>query len=501
MRNQQSNTIASIWLLIASLLLVLLGQPVQAKPDADKPNIVILLADDLGIGDVSCYGSTKIKTPSIDSLAEEGVRFSDAHTATSVCTPSRYAMLTGRYYFRIKRKWVHDLLIDDGQPTIASVLKSAGYKTGVFGKWHLGFGREAPDYNEPLKPGPLEVGFDYFFGTPRSHNEPPFVFVENHHVYRYDPDDPIVMIPQEEAPKGKSWGYGISKGAEEAHAARTDERIDLIVADKACEFIAENKDQPFFAYVAFVAPHVPLYPAPEFKKSGPLGPYGDFIRQMDACVGKILKTLDDNGLRDNTMVIFSSDNGAIYHTGVHQSGHRSNLDYLGQKTDAWEGGHRVPFVVRWPGRVPEGKQCDRLISLVDMLATTAAAADTSVPDGGGPDSLNVLPLFEDPESEPIRTEMVYHGILGLGFRQDSMVYLPKPGSLGVTTSQDFAWAMQFDELGYEHSDFKPDGTLKEDAPEVQLYDLSTDPGQHKNLADHKPEKASELAKRLQKVRK
>lgn len=490
-----------MWVL-AALVATVVAVVAEARADDARPktNVVIILADDLGVGDVSCYGSTHLETPTLDRLASQGVRFTDAHSTTSVCTPSRYTMLTGRYYWRIKRRWNWDLLIDEGQPTIASIHKSAGYATGCFGKWHLGFCREEPDYNKSLEPGPLEVGFDYYFGTPRSHNEPPMVFVENHDVVGLDPADPIVMVSAKDTPKGKGWGHGISTGAKAAHAARPEDQIDLIVTRKATEWITANKDRPFFAYLALVAPHVPLSPAREFRNTGPLGPYGDFIRQMDHCVGEVLATLDKHGLADDTLVVFSSDNGAIYHDSLHALGHRANLSYLGQKTDAWEGGHRVPFIVRWPGRVPEGRVCDRLLSMGDMLATVCAATGVERPAKSGPDSLNQLPVWLDPDAPAVRNEMVYHGIYGLALRFGDDVFLPKQGSFGVTTDPKMAWAMQFEELGLVNSDYNADGTVKPDAPPVQLYDLEGDPSQSVNRAGSEPAVVKKLAARLEEIR-
>ena len=236
--------------------------PPAAKP---RPNIVILLADDLGYGDVGCYGTTKIRTPRMDRLAEEGVRFSDAHSVAAVCNPSRYSILSGTYLWHAKRKNDYSLYFHDGQVTLPSLLKSAGYRTAALGKWHNGFGRSGdPDWNGELKPGPLEIGFDYFFGTPRTHNEPPLVFVENHRVVGLDPADPI-RIDKTKGPHGEM------SGGAQAAAARPDERIDFILAEKAAAFFAEQaQDTPFFLYLAFAAPHVPINPAPEFRgKSGP----------------------------------------------------------------------------------------------------------------------------------------------------------------------------------------------------------------------------------------
>jgi arylsulfatase A len=396
--------------LLATLLLVAPVVLHAADTPATKPNILLIVADDLGYGDLGCYGATKIKTPNIDRLAGEGVRFTDAHAPAAVCQPSRYAILSGTYFMRAQRQGQQTLYFHEGQVTLPSLLKSAGYRTAAIGKWHLGFGRGGePDYNADLKPGPLEIGFDSFFGCPRTHNEPPLVFVENHRVVGLDPADPLRIIPHDAVVKRglKDWGWGASEGAKAAHAARPQERIDLILADKAAQIIAERRDQPFFLYLAFLAPHVPIAPAPEFQGTSQAGSYGDFIQQLDACVREVLSALKAQGLADNTLVIFTSDNGAVLHGEALQAGHRANGVLLGQKTDAWEGGHRVPFIARWPDHIPAGTKCDRLLGLTDLMATIAAAANVPMPVGAAPDSLNQLPALTNPAKAPvIRDEML-----------------------------------------------------------------------------------------------
>ncbi len=479
----------------------------DGAPSPEKPNILFMVADDLGIGDLGCYGASRIKTPNIDRLAAGGVRFLDAHATASVCTPSRYAMLTGENYYKIPNEagWEGQLLIPPGMPTVASILKAAGYRTAYFGKWHLGWGISDPsrprshrsDWNwnaGELKPGVLECGFDRFFGTPFSANEPPFVFVDQRTVVGRDPNDPIVVTGPRETKEG--FGWGVSSGADAAHKARRLDHIDFLVSDKVCEFIEQNRERPFFVQFALVAPHVPVAPSAEFQGRSGSGAYGDFIEQMDAAVGRVLDTLEKAGLNDRTLVVFTSDNGAIGVPYVLAGGHRQNQDYLGQKTDAWEGGVRIPFIASWPGRIPAGSTCHDLLSLGDCLATFCSAAGAPVPAGAASDSINQLPVLEDPSLPPLRNEMVYQAIHGRALRSGNWVYIPKQGSLGVTTDPNMGWAMQFGEWKFVNSDFDKAGNLLSGAPEAQLYNLSSDPSQARNVLNDHPDAASRLAARL-----
>jgi arylsulfatase A-like enzyme len=474
--------------------------------DEPRPNIVFIIADDLGIGDLSCYGATRINTPNLDRLAAQGVRATDAHASASVCTPSRYAILTGRNYWRIEKNWEGEMLVEADRPTVAKTLREAGYATAYFGKWHLGWGvselakprahRSDWDWNaETLAPGVLETGYDTFFGSPFSANEPPLVFVENRTVFARDPADPLVIVdPKVE----KYFGFGTSKGAKAAHEARPLDQIDSIVTSKVVRYIEEHKDKPFYLHLALVAPHVPIAPSKEFQGRSTAGRYGDFVEEMDACVGRVMAALDQAGLSENTLLIFTSDNGAILDEAVHKTGHRSNKELLGQKTDAWEGGVNVPFLAQWPGKIPAGSTCKQLISLNDFYASACAAAGVAIPPRGAPDSLNILPVLLDPKAVSVRTEMTYNAISKphVALRSGPWVYLPAQGSFGVTTNPDMAWAMQFEELGLSNSDYTADGLLKPEAPKVQLYNLENDPRQSTNLAASNPEKVKELAARL-----
>lgn len=464
------------------------------EPKAKPPNIVLMLADDLGYGDTGCYGATKLKTPNIDTLATQGVKFTDAHSSAAVCQPTRYGILTGRYHWRAKRT-EPALYFQEGEILLPQVLKDNGYNTAAFGKWHLGWGSgqplDADFWNGEITPGPLSTGFDYYFGVPQSHSQPPFVFVENTRIYKGDPKDPLLMTKDQP----KHWKYtgnsGGSAGAKAAHEACDMDRLDLTLANKASEFIAkQTKEKPFFVYIPFYAPHVPLLPAKEFRGSSQAGEYGDFIQQLDKAVGIVLQSLKDNGFDDNTIVIFTSDNGGCYIQETTDAGHRPNADWLGLKADTWEGGHREPFIARWPGRIPAGTICDKLLSLTDLFPTFAAASGVLLPRNAAPDGLNQLPLLEHPAGTPtIRNEMIYSG-RGRALRSGDWVYQPDKGSQGLFGT------FYFKQLGYKNSEFDEDGKQLESAQPVQLYNLKDDPQQTTNLAEKFPEITKQMAARF-----
>ena len=285
------------------------------------------------------------------------MRFTDAHSVAAVCNPSRYSILAGTYLWHAKRKNDYSLYFHEGQVTLPSLLKSAGYRTAALGKWHNGFGRSGdPDWNGELKPGPLEIGLRLLLRHAATHNEPPFVFVENHRVVGLDPADPIRVIPAKDTKEG--WGHGVSQGAAQAHAARPDERIDFIMAEKAATLLAPADDRPRRSL--FISPslrHTCRSTRPRsFAAQSQAGLYGDYIQQLDHCTGLVLDALDKHGFAQNTLVIVTSDNGAVFTRNALEVGHRSNGVLLGQKTDAWEGGHRVPLIARWPGRIPAGSR-------------------------------------------------------------------------------------------------------------------------------------------------
>lgn len=465
-----------------------------------RPNILLIVADDLGYGDVGCYGATKIKTPNMDRLADGGIRLTDAHSACAVCQPARYSILSGRYWWRSTPNPGYSYYFDEGEVLMPQLLKKSGYRTVGFGKWHLGFDTKPFDINKALTPGTKEAGFDYYFGTPRSHNEPPFVFFENDHCYKYDPADPIRIIPSEEAKKEglMDYGWGSSVGGAAAHAARPEDQIDLIVTDRAVKYLKEQTgEKPFFMYLAYTAPHYPIVPNKKFIGTSEADRYGDFVQQLDFCVGRVLDTLDKNGMTENTLVFLVSDNGAVNCGEPVALGHHPNGDLLGQKTDAWDGGHKVPCIVRWPARVPVRKTSGILFGLNDLMATLLAAADVPMPKGAGPDSLNQLPALEGSVGV-VRTEMVYQGVLGFALRQGAWVYLPDQGSGGFSTGMDH-WGVSFEKMGYRNNFRNKAGTLLPDAPPDQLYNVQNDPGEHLNVVREHPEKAQEMAATLQKI--
>jgi len=478
---------------------------------SDKPNVLIINADDLGYGDLSCYGATKVRTPQIDKLAGEGRRFRDAHTASAVCTPSRYALLTGEYAFRKGELYSpiflkDPLVIDTTQITLASMMKEAGYSTACIGKWHLGFGTETPvDWNKPLKPGPLELGFDYYFGIPVVNSHPPFVFVENHRVVGYDPTDPFVYDETAETrPYREKFDMHKIGGAKAAHALYDDEQVGTTLKNKAIEWIEANHKDPFFLYLATTNIHHPFSSAPQFHGTSDGGIYGDFIHELDWIVGEVLNTLDDLEIADRTLVIFTSDNGGMLNKGGQEAwiaGHHLNGDLLGFKFDVWEGGHRVPFIVRWPGHVEPGSESDILICNVDMLATLAAVIGRPLRPDEGPDSFNVLEAFTgNPESE-IRDHLILspersqHNAL----REGKWVYISAQGGGGSQSSNigDHGLGGPAAHLltNQVNSDIE-NGKLKADAPPAQLYDLSIDPFQTTNLYYDFPDIVNKMQTKL-----
>jgi len=477
------------------ILLAFLAPLCGYSSAANKPNIVFILADDLGYGDIGCYGATKVKTPHLDRLAQQGRLFTDAHSSCAVCTPTRYALITGREYYRLRRKWNKDCLVAPGQMTLASLCKSAGYDTALVGKWHLGFGEKAPDWNGVLKPGPLECGFDSFFGTAMTHNEPPQVLVDNHRVVGLDPDDPIKILPAD--PKHT---HGIMQGGKSAIVVHED--LCELHTKKAVAFIEQHRNRPFFLYYGMINVHVPLTPGKRFQGTSQCGVYGDYIQELDWSVGEVLGTLDRLKLSDNTLVIFTSDNGGVLHASAVKSNHFPNADLLGQKTDAWEGGHRVPFIARWPGRIPAGTRTGEMICLADMLATFAGVLGRELGPADGPDSFNALPaLLDEPGHKPVRPFLTTIGVTGTAIREGRWLLIPQHGACGFSTDDKTKLWFPFWKLGRKNSDYTADGKLKPDAPPGQLYDLAQDPNETTNVYNQHPEIVQRLTGLLTKLRK
>jgi arylsulfatase A-like enzyme len=485
-------------------------QPICSQV-TEKPNIVIIYADDLGYGDVSCYGATKINTPAIDLLARQGLRFTNAHSTSATSTPSRYSMLTGEYAWRRKGTGVARgdaaAIIQPGRTTIPSVLKNAGYTTAAIGKWHLGLGPESgPDWNGEIAPGPKEIGFDYHFLIPATGDRVPCVYVENGRIVDLDPCDPVQVSfnqPVGKEPTGKenpellrlhpSHGHdqtiinGISRIGymSGGKAARwNDEKIAERITEKAKEFIRMNKDKPFFLYFCTHDIHVPRIPDQCFAGKSGLGPRGDVILQFDWTVGEILKVLDDLKLMHNTIVILTSDNGPVVDDGYKDqaveklNGHIPAGPFRGGKYSAYDGGTRVPFVIQWDGKIIPGVS-NAALSQIDLLKSFADLTGQILPAGGGPDSYNELPVLLG-KSEKDRDFVIEHSASGvLSIIMDSWKYI-EPGT-GPAWDENTSI-----ELG---NDLQP-----------QLFYLGDDPGEKNNIADAYPEMVKKLAGRLQDIR-
>lgn len=488
------------------------------KQSDTPPNVVIIFADDLGFGDLTCYGATKLKTPNIDWLAAEGRMFTDAHSASAVCTPSRYALLTGEYPFRAnngKGVWGplrrdNKLIIDTARLTIAKVVKKQGYATACIGKWHLGFGEESPtNWNGHLSPGPLQLGFDYYFGVPFVNSGPPYVYVENEHVIGLDVEDPLVKndtsVTETQLYPDKT--PNTYSGGTKAHALYKDDEIGTTLATKAVKWIKDNKDKPFFLYLATTNIHHPFSPHSRFKGTSQNGRYGDFVHELDWIVGEVNNALEESQLANNTLIIFTSDNGGMLNNGgqeAWQMGHRMNGDLLGFKFDAWEGGHRVPFIARWPGKIEPGTKSAQLLGNIDLLATLATITGYQLEEENAPDSFNMLPAFTGEPGKQIRDHLVIAPFRkeNLALRSVNWMFIGGTGGGGWNGGKPGDHilggpaALKF--TGEKNSDVV-DGEFIKGAPPVQLYDLGADLSQAINLADEKPELVSKMEATLKTI--
>lgn len=472
------------------------------------PNIVLILTDDVGWGDLSCYGATRVNTPNLDRLASRGVRFTDAHSPSATCTPTRYALLTGEYAWRKKGTGVlpgdASLIIEPGRTTVPSLLKSAGYATGCVGKWHLGLGSGNVDWNGEIRPGPLEIGFDYAFIMPATGDRVPCVYVENHRVVGLDPTDPIRVrydqpIPGE--PTGRanpellkvkpSHGHdmtivnGISRIGymSGGKAARwVDEDMADIFTRQAVGFIERNRARPFFLYFATHDIHVPRAPHARFRGTSNCGIRCDATREIDWCVGRLLETLDRLKLTSNTLVVFTSDNGPVVDDGYHDGAvealgdHRPAGPFRGGKYSMFEGGTRVPLIASWPGRI-RPRRSDALMCQVDFLASLAALTGRKLDPAAGPDSLDQLRALLG-ESDSGRDHLVEHA-RGLTLRQGAWKLIPPTEGPRMNKAVNI-------ELGSD--------------PAPQLYNLADDPGETRNLAAQQPRRVAEMTARLEKIR-
>jgi arylsulfatase A-like enzyme len=474
-----------------------------------RPNIVMMYADDLGYGDLGCYGAKRVKTPNIDRLAKSGVRFTDAHCTAATCTPSRYSLLTGEYAFRVPDAKIlpgdAPALIQPGRVTLASMLKQRGYRTSVFGKWHLGLGNGDVDFNKEIKPGPLDVGFDECFIIPATGDRVPCVYVENRRVANLDPKDPIKVSYKgpldDAAPTGKTHPELLKMKPSHGHdmtivngisrigfmsggkaALWNDETIADTLTSHAVSFIDRNAKQPFFMYFATHDIHVPRVPNQRFSSATQMGPRGNAIAELDWCVGKLVQTLEKHGLLQNTLIVVSSDNGAVVDDGYQDHAvtklgdHRPNGALRGGKGSKFEGGTRIPFIVHWPTRVKPGVS-DALVSQVDLLRSFAELTGADLGPGAAPDSENVLPalLGESKKGRQLLVEQAN----GLSLRDGSWKYIAPAKGMKVAPNTNTATGMD---------------------PEPQLYDLSSDLGETKNLATQQPAKLKQMVEMLEKIR-
>ncbi len=495
--------LARAWM--PSLLVLAMAISPVAGAEPHRPNIVLIYADDLGYGDVSAYGSTTIKTPQMDRLAREGLRFTQAYSTSATCTPSRYALLTGEYPWRRKGTGIApgdaNMIISPSRPTMASMLQGAGYKTGVVGKWHLGLGDGKIDWNREIRPNPNSIGFDFSMIMAATGDRVPCVYVENGRVRNLDPKDPIEVQygkPIEGLPTGKanpellrihpSHGHdqtivngisriGYMKGG--ASALWKDEDMADTFTQAALQFLEQHQKDPFFLFFALHDPHVPRVPHPRFVGSTSMGPRGDAIMQADWCVGQVLDKLQSLGLAENTLVILSSDNGPVIDDGYRDDAveklgsHRPSGPLRGGKYSKFEAGTRVPFLVRWPGKIQPGIS-DALLSQVDLFATFAKLTGGKFPQDTAGDSQELSASLLG-QSTQGRSSIVLQGINTLALRRDQWKFIP--GSQGAAKNPSTNT-----ELGNH--------------PQPQLYDLQKDIAESKNVAAEHPDVIASLQKEL-----
>ncbi len=502
---------------------VMWGQRFSLAVAADKPNILFILTDDLGYGDVSCYNpESKVQTPHLDKLAKQGMRFTDAHSPSTVCTPSRYSVLTGRMCFRTGYRGVFvgvggPALIEKGRLTLPQMLRDQGYTTACIGKWHVGmtfltkdgkpsYEAKVPavrpkdwrdggpalakvqltDFTKPIPDGPIHRGFDRFFGTACCPTTDwLYAYIDQCRV----PVPPTKQLDRKPLPK-HPYAYD-NRGGMIAPDFDLEE-VDLVFLKKSQQFLRDhvkkNKDKPFFLFHSMQAVHLPSFPADRFKGKTKAGPHGDFIHEMDYVVGELMKTLDELNLADNTLVIFSSDNGPEVTSVVHMRKdyeHDGARPWRGVKRDQWEGGHRVPMIVRWPGKVKAGSVTDQMTSLTDVMATCAAIVNTKLPPDAGEDSYNMLPVLLGKTDKPVRRYLLTQTIsLALAIRDGEWKYLDHKGSGGNR---------------YERNARLRPFIIKDNAPDTpgQLYNLKTDPGETNNLVAKHPDIAASLKAKLE----
>lgn len=456
----------------------------DTAPDIKRnPNLIYILADDLGYGDVSSYNpASKIITPNIDIIASDGIVFSDAHSSSAVCTPTRYGILTGRYSWRTGLKqgvtWSWDKpLIDSNRLTLGKMLKQKGYYTACIGKWHLGLGwvmdetRGVADFTRPLTAGPNDYGFDYSYIIPASLDIPPYVYIENHEIT--SPPDRITS----DTSKFGWWREG-NTGADFEH-----EKVLPELTEKAIGWINEQagKEEPFFLYLALPAPHTPILPTGDFVGISNTNPYGDFVVMVDHMVGMIDDAVDKNNIEDNTIIIFTSDNGCSPEADFEQLsnlGHSPGYVFRGHKADIYEGGHRIPLIVKWPEIINSGRTCVQTVSLNDIMATMAEITSYDIPDNAAEDSYSMLPILEGDPAGFSRESVIHHSVNGyFAIRKGKWKLNVCAGSGGWSHPTE----SEAEEMGL---------------PWLQLYDLDNDPGEENNITDDHPGIVSELKELL-----
>jgi len=488
-------------LLMAALLAVATSAGAQWETN-HLPNMILILADDLGYGDVHAYNPhSKIPTPNLDRLARQGIRFTDAHAPDSACTPTRYGVLTGRYCFRSRLKegvlpaWGAPL-IEEGRLTLPALLRQQGYTTAALGKWHLGWswptgdgkppsskgGMGNIDFTQALANGPITRGFDRYFGVDLP-NFPPYCFIDN---------DRTVGLPSQPAPLTEG---GMNRPGPMVPGWNLTNTMPEITR-RAVQYVEDSgqRGKPFFLYLALTAPHYPIVPVPEFQGRSQAGSYGDFVAQVDSTVGEVLEALVRAKLETNTLVIFTSDNGPECveinpgaYARIQQYGHRSMDGLRGVKRDAWEGGHRVPFLARWPGHFPKGRVSDEIICLVDLMATFASLSGAKLPADAGEDSYDIMPALLGRKLEhPIREATILHSGKGkFVLRQGDWVFIDAPSG---DDNKEPDWFKQ--ERGYRTNDFAG-----------ELYNLRTDLAQRRNLYQEQPERVQRFTALLEKYKR
>ena len=466
----------------------------QVVEENNRPNIIYVLADDLGYGDIGAFNPDgKIKTPNLDQLANDGIKFTDAHTSSAVCTPTRYGILTGRYNWRSPIKngvltGVSKALIPNDRTTVASLLQKEGYETGFIGKWHLGWdwalkqgdsiggtGWNANDYDnidfsKPIKNGPKELGFTYSYGHSGSLDMAPYVYVEN--------GMPTAMPNRVKVDTSK---YGwFRKGPTGSDFIHDDVTPNFF--RKSFSYIQEKakEDKPFFLYLALPSPHTPILPTEEWKGKSGLNPYADFMMQIDHSMGQLLKTVKEAGISENTIIIFTSDNGCSPQADfkiLGEKGHDPSSIYRGHKADIFEGGHRVPFIVKWPNRIKSNSVSDKTICTTDLLATVADLTDIKLADNEGEDSFSMLPLFTNPKADNYLREVTVHHSIN--------------GSFAI---RKVKWKLIFCPDSGGWSAPRPGSDLAKELPKYQLFDLEKDPSEQQNLYENNPKIGLKLEK-------